>query len=94
MAMSTAILTKSVTSGMHEECVAGVCIASLASLFLFFIGKEWTNMVTPVEPRFKTKKYFGCKNINRAAVQSMQMENPNTWELQKNVYFININDTM
>ena len=47
MAMSAAILTKSVTSGMHEECVAGVCIASLANLFLFFIGKEWTNMVAP-----------------------------------------------
>ena len=52
--------------------VALVYTTSCANIFLFFTGKEWTNMAAPWRAESKPNKYFCCMNIGRTTLLSLQ----------------------
>ena len=66
-----------VSSSTWPACMAKISNTSRANLFLFFIGKERTNMAAPwgAQIRFeKKKKYLFCINGNTATKWSQQTE--------------------
>ena len=64
----------SVMSWTRLACVAKESITSHNILFLFFIGKKWTNRVALWEAQFGAKKYIWYTNTDRTTIPSLQLE--------------------
>lgn len=63
-----------VTSWIRLACLAEVYIMLWTNHFLLFVCEKPANMAVPWGVWIVQKKYFCCLNIDRTAIQSLQME--------------------